>query len=104
MKIHHTVMKWKCGECDTVNFSHSTSHHKLDMCTSCKQSGIDLEYYMCRMIGNVNVVDSYCCTCKHKWKPDEEPCVHHKESEGCKCCGTSLTEAEEEGKLCGDCL
>jgi len=51
------VMKWECLTCGKVNTSDSSVTHQLDMC-SCGNSGIDLEEYYTRFIGDVREIST----------------------------------------------
>lgn len=42
---------WYCPECNWVSVSDSKLHHYMETC-KCGQSGVDLEEYMCRFMGN----------------------------------------------------
>lgn len=53
-----TYVIWKCGsKCQEVKVSISGRHHQMDIC-SCGDSGLDLEEYVCRFIGNVKTLKS----------------------------------------------
>ena len=42
---------YKCGDCGEF-FSARLRRHYMYYCTDCKQSGVDIEEYYSRMIGN----------------------------------------------------
>ena len=43
---------WKCGNCNEVHWSCDFRHHEMNNC-SCGKSGVDLEMYYCRYLGQV---------------------------------------------------
>ena len=48
-------MIWKCLNCNKVHYSIPFRHHAMDYC-ECEQSGVDLETYGCRIIGEVSIL------------------------------------------------
>jgi len=49
------VVIWKCKNCKRINVSYAREHHCMDMCF-CKQSGMDLEYYRTRYLGEIKII------------------------------------------------
>ena len=41
---------WVCPHCNCVSVSDSAYHHQMDIC-KCGKSGVDLEEYLCRYMG-----------------------------------------------------
>ena len=54
----NTIIEWICPHCKTKTKSYSLEHHILDLC-KCKKSGIDLEEYHCRIIGDAKILKEY---------------------------------------------
>ena len=54
----NTIMEWICPHCKDKKKSYSSEHHKLDVC-KCGKSGIDLEEYCCRIIGDAKILKEY---------------------------------------------
>ena len=44
-------LKWKCNKCGDIVISDPFEHHKMDSC-KCGESAVDLETYMCRIMGS----------------------------------------------------
>lgn len=53
MKTKFDKIVWKCLSCGEVRESDPLKHHKMDYCIKCGESGVDLETYSCRVMGNV---------------------------------------------------
>jgi hypothetical protein len=65
----NTVIEWECSSCNGSYKSYSREHHKMDLC-ECKKSGVDLESYYCRMMGDVKVLRQY--------KESDKPSTHSR--------------------------
>ena len=52
------IIKWECPHCNDKKKSYSLEHHKMDTC-KCGKSGIDLEEYGCRIIGDAKILKEY---------------------------------------------
>ena len=46
--MKHIKIAWACDNCNYLTISDSKEHHKMDFCP-CRECGIDLEEYSCRM-------------------------------------------------------
>lgn len=44
-------IKWRCPLCKDILVSDSKKRHTMDWC-KCSQTGVDLEEYYCRIVGN----------------------------------------------------
>jgi hypothetical protein len=51
--------RWKCVYCGDILVSDSKERHKMDMC-KCGKSGVDLEEYYSRWIGNPELLEEVC--------------------------------------------
>jgi hypothetical protein len=51
-----TYTKWRCKKCKYIGFAISGRHHEMNTCP-CKQSGIDLEEYGCRIMGSYEHIE-----------------------------------------------
>lgn len=50
--MEKVILTWKCGICNSVQKSYSHKRWEMDMC-KCGKSGVDLEEYYQRNIGNI---------------------------------------------------
>jgi len=53
--MNDKIVIWKCNNCNKVNFSNPFRHHLMDIC-ECDQSGMDLETYGNRIMGEVTIL------------------------------------------------
>lgn len=53
--MNYRKVKWKCKECGHIGISDPFEHHKMDYCP-CGKTGMDLETYSCRMMGDIEIV------------------------------------------------
>ena len=58
MKYKSKIIEWECSHCKEILKSYSKEHHQMDTC-KCKKSGIDLEEYGCRIIGDAKILKEY---------------------------------------------
>lgn len=49
-------MIWQCLNCECVWESDPLEHHKMDIC-KCGETGVDLETYSCRFMGNIKLIE-----------------------------------------------
>ena len=54
--IKHTKLAWVCDVCGWLQVSDSRLHHQMDFCQCKNHNGVDLEYYMCRILGKVRFI------------------------------------------------
>ena len=53
--MNDKIVIWKCKDCGKLNWSNPFRHHQMDTC-ECGKSGMDLETYGCRTMGNVEII------------------------------------------------
>lgn len=57
MKNNYSYCIWKCLSCGKINYSIPQRHHQMDVC-KCDNSGMDLDIYLCTIMGEVKVIEN----------------------------------------------
>ena len=54
--MNNKIIIWKCDNCGNINYSNPFRHHSMEYC-NCDQSGMDLETYGNRILGDVTILE-----------------------------------------------
>ena len=52
-----TILEWKCGYCDSIQKSDSSTRWQMDFC-ECGKSAVDLEQWYQRNMGSIIVINT----------------------------------------------